>query len=167
MKFVRLSMFIECITVVSGITQSILLNLRRSWRGTKPVYRVTLCIMDKPIKIGRQNSGCRRDTETKNRNVERRLLRETVHKVRLMLSNERRDGEKKEWFEQMKKEASHRADRQRSMQMNKQRVEFCSDRGSVQKVFQSEGRWYIGRDAAVLEYISTAVAYSLSRTIIA
>lgn len=51
--------------------------------------------------------------------------------------------------------------------MNKQRVEFCSDRGSVQKVFQSEGRWYIGRDAAVLEYISTAVAYSLSRTIIA
>lgn len=67
----------------------------------------------------------------------------------------------------MKKEASHRANRQRSMQMNKQRVEFCSDRGSVQKVFQSEGRWYIGRDAAVLEYISTAVAYSLSRTIIA
>lgn len=95
MKFVRLSMFIECITVVSGITQSILLNLRRSWRGTKPVYRVTLCIMDKPIKIGRQNSGCRWDTETKNRNVERRLLRETVHKVRLMLSNERRDGKKK------------------------------------------------------------------------
>lgn len=80
--------------MVSGITQSILLNLRRSWRGTKPVYRVTLCIMDKPIKIGRQNSGCRRDTETKDRNVERRLLRETVHKVRLMVSNERRDGKK-------------------------------------------------------------------------
>lgn len=147
MKLMLVNMFFDCSTTVLGTNQSIFLHLRGSWRGTKPVYRATLCIMDKLIKIGRWNSGWRPDTKAKAK------MWKDDFSGRLCI--------KSDWWCQTMRRWKKEQFEQREIDANNPCLSRESDCGCDQKLFHSGGRWYIGIDAAVLEHISTAVAYSL------
>lgn len=126
-ELIPLSMFIDCVTRVSRINQSVVLHLLGGQKFTDIVYEQALCIMDRPVKEQRRSSGWVRESEAGDGNGEGRLRRDTMHKVRLMTLNK---GEmENELFLYVKKKLTYQENEKRKgvMQVNSVKVSSVSE----------------------------------------